>query len=141
MDERLEKLDSVMARAGVGAAAAREALEASNWDVVEALVYLDRKSHPEGPTWQERLEVEAGDLAEKVKSLIREGNVRSVRIRNDRGVLLEIPVTVGAIGAVILPEVALLGALAAMAGVFTIEIERSGGEPWRLGRDKENPAP
>lgn len=141
MDERLEKLDSVMARAGVGAAAAREALEASHWDVVEALVYLDRKSRPQGPTWQERLEVEAGDLAEKVKSLIREGNVRSVTIRNERGVLLQIPVTVGAIGAVILPEVAVLGALAAMAGVFTIEIERSGGEPWRLGRDKENPAP
>ncbi len=141
MDDRLEKLDAVMARAAVGPAAAREALEAANWDVVEALVYLDRKSRPEGPGWQERLEVQAGDLAEKVRSVIREGNVRRVTIRNERGVLLEIPVTVGAIGAVILPEVALLGALAAMAGVFTIEIERSGREPWRLGPDEDHSRP
>lgn len=138
MEDRLEKLDAVMARASVGAAEAREALEASGWDVVEALVYLDRKRKGSGSEWFERLEVQAQDLVEKVKGAVHDGNVRRVVVKNDRGVLLEIPVTVGALGAVVLPELALLGVLAAMAGAFVIEIERTGRSPWRFGKPDED---
>ncbi len=139
MEERLEKLDAVMARAAVGAAEAKEALEATGWDVVEALAYLDHKRHGGEARWRERLEVQATDLVDKVRGLVHEGSIRRITVRGERGVLVDFPITVGAIGAVILPELALLGVLAAMAGVYTIEIERAGKEPWRVGGAGQHP--
>jgi hypothetical protein len=69
--------------------------------------------------------VQAEELLGKVKELIHEGNVRRIIIKNDKGVTyLEIPVTVGLIGALIAPVFAAIGALAALAANFTIEVER-----------------
>jgi hypothetical protein len=63
------------------------------------------------------------ELLKKVKELIHEGNIRKVIIKNDKGVtFMEIPVTVGVIGAVLLPILAAVGALAALAANFTIEV-------------------
>jgi len=69
--------------------------------------------------------VQAEELLGKVKELIHEGNVRRIIIKNDKGdTYLEIPVTVGLIGALIAPVFAAIGALAALAANFTIEVER-----------------
>ena len=63
------------------------------------------------------------ELLNKVKELIHEGNIRKILIKNEKGVtFLEIPVTVGVIGAVLLPIFAAVGALAALAANFTIEV-------------------
>jgi hypothetical protein len=63
------------------------------------------------------------ELLKKVKELIHEGNIRRMIIKNEKGVtFLEIPVTVGVIGAVLLPIFAAVGALAALAANFTIEV-------------------
>ena len=63
------------------------------------------------------------ELLNKVKELIHEGNIRKLIIKNEKGVtFLEIPVTVGVIGAVLLPILAAVGALAALAANFTIEV-------------------
>lgn len=69
--------------------------------------------------------VQAEELLSKVKELIHEGNVRRIIIKNDKGeTYLEIPVTIGLIGALIAPVFAAIGALAALAVNFTIEVER-----------------
>jgi hypothetical protein len=69
--------------------------------------------------------VQAEELLFKIKELIHEGNVRRIIIKNEEGLTyLEIPVTVGLIGALIAPIFAAIGALAALAANFTIEIER-----------------
>ena len=63
------------------------------------------------------------ELLNKVKELIHEGSIRKLIIKNEKGVtFLEIPVTVGVIGAVLLPILAAVGALAALAANFTIEV-------------------
>ena len=63
------------------------------------------------------------ELLKKVKELIHEGNLRKLIIKNEKGVtFLEIPVTVGVIGAVLLPILAAVGAIAALAANFTIEV-------------------
>ncbi len=65
------------------------------------------------------------ELLAKFKELIHEGNVRKVIIKNDKGeTYLEIPVTIGLIGAIVAPVFAAIGALAALAANFTIEVER-----------------
>ena len=57
--------------------------------------------------------------------LIREGNIRRMIIRNEKGTtLIEIPLTVGLVGAALLPVWAAVGAIAALATDCTIVIER-----------------
>ncbi len=77
-----------------------------------------------GGRWEE-FEVEAEGLIAKVKQLLREGNVRRIVVRSPEGkTLLEIPVTIGVIGALIAPYLAALGAIAALVSNCTIAVER-----------------
>ena len=65
------------------------------------------------------------ELLAKIKELIHEGNVRKIIIKNEKGeTYLEIPVTIGLIGAILAPVFAAIAALAALAANFTIEVER-----------------
>ena len=69
--------------------------------------------------------VKGEELLTKVRELIHEGNVRRIIIKNDKGeTYLEIPVTIGLIGALIAPVFAAIGALAALAANFTLVVER-----------------
>ena len=75
----------------------------------------------------ERYRVSGDKLVAKVKELVREGNVRRITIRNDDGkALIEIPLTIGVVGAVLLPVWAALGAIAALVANCSIEVERAG---------------
>ncbi|MDF1522309.1 MAG: DUF4342 domain-containing protein [Trueperaceae bacterium] len=87
---------------------------------------------PEGtpPTGErsvrEEFRVSGEAVVAKVKELVREGNVRRISIKNDDGrTLLEIPLTIGVIGTVLLPVWAALGAMAALVANLTIAVERS----------------
>ncbi len=69
--------------------------------------------------------VKGEDLLRKVRELINEGNVNRIIIKDQNGkIYLEIPVTFGLIGALIAPVLAAVGALAALAADFTIEVIR-----------------
>lgn len=65
------------------------------------------------------------EVVHKVKELIHEGNIRRIIIKNDEGrTMLEVPLTIGLIGAAILPVLAAIGAAAALATRCTIVVER-----------------
>ncbi|MBK7031022.1 MAG: DUF4342 domain-containing protein [Bacteroidales bacterium] len=65
------------------------------------------------------------ELLKKIRELLHEGNVTRIIIKDDQGkTFIEIPVTVGLIGAIIVPVLAAVGALAALAANFTIEVIR-----------------
>ncbi len=69
--------------------------------------------------------VKSEDLIRKIRELIEEGNVNRIIIKDGAGkVYLEIPVTIGVIGVVIAPVLAAVGALAAWAADFTVEVIR-----------------
>lgn len=69
--------------------------------------------------------VRGEDLLKKIKDLIHEGNVRRIIIKDEQGkTYLEVPLTLGVVGMVLVPVWAAIGALAAMASNFRIEIER-----------------
>ena len=76
----------------------------------------------------EKFTVSGSQLVEKVKQLIHEGNIRRVRLLHEERTLLEIPLTVGApavaIGILLAPVLAALGAFAALVTECTIEVER-----------------
>ncbi len=73
----------------------------------------------------DEMRVRGEDLLRKVKELIHQGNIRRIIIKDDAGKpYLEIPLTIGVVGAVFAPVLAAVGALAALAGNFTIEVQK-----------------
>ena len=73
----------------------------------------------------EEFKVSGEAAVSKVKELLREGNIRRITIKNqDDKTLLEIPLTIGVVGALLLPQLAALGALGALIANLTIAIER-----------------
>jgi hypothetical protein len=73
----------------------------------------------------EEFKVKGGQLVDKVKELIEEGNARKILIKNDSGdTMLEVPLTLGAVGALFAPVLAAIGALAALVTHCTIIVEK-----------------
>ena len=80
---------------------------------------------PEPTGRTEEFRITGDELLAKVKELVNEGNIRRLVIKNEEGAtLIEIPVTLGVIGALLLPVWAAIGALAAVATHCTIVVER-----------------
>jgi hypothetical protein len=78
----------------------------------------------------EEVQVLGRDLVGKVQSLIHEGNVRRIIVRDEHGnTFVEIPVTVAAVGAVLAPVLAALGAISALVAKFTIVVVRAEDPP------------
>lgn len=77
------------------------------------------------PNSTESFKVSGEDLLKRVKAIIKEGNVRRIIISNKEGkTILEIPVTIGIIGAAISPVLAAVGAIAALVTECTITVVR-----------------
>ena len=72
---------------------------------------------------QEEFSVSGEELLKKVKELVQAGNARRIIIKNEEGKsLVEIPLTIGAVGAVLLPMFAAVGAIAALVTKCTIVV-------------------
>jgi hypothetical protein len=73
----------------------------------------------------EEFKVSGEDLLKKVKELIAEGNVRRIIIKDKEDkTLVEMPLTIGVVGAVLAPPLAAVGAIAALVTECTIAVER-----------------
>lgn len=73
----------------------------------------------------ESVKAEGGAILDKLKDLLREGNIRRVRVRQGERTIAEFPLTAGVLGALIAPELAAIGALIALAKDCSIDVERS----------------
>lgn len=76
-------------------------------------------------TTHESFKVSGDEILTKIKEIIREGNARRVIIKNEKDeTIMEFPLTIGAIGVVLAPVFAAVGAIAALATDCTIEVEK-----------------
>ena len=129
----LEKVDQVIERTYATYAEAKEALEACDGDVVNALIYIEKKREEESKVEEEVMEEKAEsfeDIKKFLKDLIDKGNVSRIRILKDEKVLTDMPVNAGiAAGAiaVIFPSILALSVVAAIATKITIEITKADG--------------
>jgi integral membrane sensor domain MASE1 len=74
---------------------------------------------------KEEFKVSGEEVLKKVKELIKQGNIRRIIIKNEKGdTLVEIPLTFAVVGAMIAPVLAAVGALAALVTNCTIIVER-----------------
>ena len=70
-----------------------------------------------------QFKISGKDLLAKIEELIKEGNATRIIVKDEQGkTFIEIPVTVGVIGAMFAPIVAAVGALAGMAAHYTVEV-------------------
>jgi len=84
------------------------------------------EEEPQEEGGRERYKVAGEKLVTKVKELLQEGNVRRIIIKNDEDkTLIEIPLTIGVVGAAIFPIWAAVGAIAALVTSCSIEVERT----------------
>jgi len=73
----------------------------------------------------EEFKVSGEEVVKKVKELIKAGNARKIIIKNEKGEsVIEIPLTFGAVGAILLPTLAAIGAVAALLTNCTIVVVR-----------------
>ncbi len=77
-----------------------------------------------GRVWKEEFDIPGGELLKRIKQLIHEGNIRRIIIKQEGRILMEIPLTVMAVGALLAPILAAVGALAALVTNCTIEVEK-----------------
>lgn len=73
---------------------------------------------------QEEIKVAGSELVDKVKELLRQGNIRRIVIKHEGETVLELPLTLAAVGAVLAPMLAAVGAFAALATNCSIVVER-----------------
>ncbi len=74
---------------------------------------------------KEQFKVYGHELVKRIKELIKEGNIRRIIIKDEKGkIMMEIPVTFVVVGAFFAPVLAAIGALAALMTKCTIEVER-----------------
>ena len=73
----------------------------------------------------EEFRVEGEKLLAKIKELIHEGNIRRISIKDKEGkTVMEIPVTIGVVGILLAPQLAAIGALAALLTEATVVVEK-----------------
>ncbi len=76
-------------------------------------------------THTEEIHVSGEELISKIKELVHEGNIRRVIIQNEKGrTLIDIPLTLGVVGVLLVPQLAAVGAIAALMTNGTILVER-----------------
>ena len=80
----------------------------------------------EDRTRTEEFKVDGGKVLDTIKDLIHQGNIRRIILKNEGGkTLIEIPLTLGLVGAALLPVFAAVGALAAVVTRMVIVVEKT----------------
>ncbi len=88
---------------------------------------MDEKKGQE-KTRTEEFRVNGGEIINKIKEIIHEGNARRIILKDEQGkTFMEIPLTVGVVGALVVPILAAVGAIAALASNLTIVVEKIEG--------------
>ena len=125
MEISLEKIDLVRDRTGVSYKEAKETLELTGGSVVDAIILLEEKQNVK---WTDNLSGAGNDVLEKLKEIVKKGNVTKILLKREGEIIMNIPVTAGAIGAILSPPIAMAGVLAALVAKCKIEIVKTDGE-------------
>ena len=76
--------------------------------------------------YKEEFKVSGEEVIAKVKNLIKEGNARRVIIKNEQDEeVMEVPLTLGAVGAILAPALAAIGAVAALLTKCTVVVVKT----------------
>lgn len=129
MDITLEKVDQVRERTGVSYAEAKNALEISNGDVLNAIILIEEKAKYDSANENNKSET-IDEFKAWLKDLINKGNITRIKITKDGKKLVDVPVNAGiaaGVIAVIIPPILAFVVVAAVVTQVTIEITKADG--------------
>ncbi|ADG83244.1 hypothetical protein Tfer_3221 [Thermincola ferriacetica] len=128
VDLDLEKIDIIRERLDVSYREAKEALEKTNGDIIEALVLLEEQA---SENWSDRAQKKGEEVINQIKTYIKKGTDTKIKVKQGDKTLFEVPATLGALGVLgalantQLALVAGIGTIAAMANKVTLELEKN----------------
>lgn len=126
MEITLEKIELVKDRTGATYKEAKEALEANDGSVVDAIVAIEETINKDYDEYSEPLK--DNKIIEKAKAIIAKGNVSRIIVRKDDEVFVNFPLTVSVVGVVLVPWGVIFGAIAAVGLNCAIEFVNDKGE-------------
>ena len=124
MDITLEKIELVKDRTGVSYKEAKEALEAVDGSVVDAIIAIEETVNLK--TGNKASEF-ADDTVEKIKEFVKKGNITKIAVKKDDETLVNIPLNVGLVGALVAPWGVVAAAIAAFGFKCQIELTKDDG--------------
>ena len=120
MEINLEKIELVKDRTGASYAEAKEALEAAEGSVVDAIIAIEEKLNKDYES-VDGASLKDSPVFEKLKEIVDKGNVTRILITKDDTTIVNFPVTIGVVGAVLVPWGAILGIAAAVGTKCNID--------------------
>jgi len=124
MDISLEKIDAVRERTGLSYKDSKELLEKNEGSVVDALIDFEQNQH----SWNEHLSNKGNEIVDKLKEVLRKGNVTRLTIVKEGETIVNIPVTAGVISMILSVPLTAFGLTAALLSKCSIEIAKEDGE-------------
>lgn len=110
---------------------AKEALEKTDGSVVDAIIYLETNCKESNPSSKKTTEIfgkNTDELKEQVLDLIKKSSVVRIIIEKDEKTMLNIPFTIGVVGAIIGPMLTLVGLSAAVLSKCKIKVANEDGD-------------
>ncbi len=124
MEITLEKIELVKDRTGVSYKEAKDALEAAEGSVVDAIIAIE-DTVDEKPA--KKVNDAANETVDKIKDMVKKGNISKITIRKDDEVLLNLPLNAGLVGALLAPWGVIAGIIAAFGFKCQIELQKEDG--------------
>ena len=126
MEITLEKIELVKDRTGVTYKEAKDALEAAEGNVVDAIIAIE--DSVDSQTSSKKIGAKGEALVDKIKDVIRKGNVSRIQVTKEDELILNIPLSAGIVGAVVGPWVMLLGVVASFGFKCQVSVVKDNGD-------------
>lgn len=123
----LEKVDQVRERTGVSYQKAKETLEKTEGDVLEAIILIE-EDKPNMDKFAQSASDFGNEVIKTLKDLLKQGNVTKIVVEKNDEIIMNLPVTVGALGAVFLTSATVVALIASLATGCEIKIHKENGE-------------
>lgn len=128
-NDNLHKIDEILKRTNTDYGTAKEALEAANGDVLEAIILIEN---------QQRGRISGSFRGEQImaqlKDILAKGNATKLTIKKDNDVIINIPITAGLVSAVVAPFLSAAGITVALLAKCSVEITQTDGKIIDLGQ-------
>ena len=128
----LQKIDDILKRTNTDYSTAKEALDAANGDVLEAIIIIENQQ--KGNKSSGGGSARGEQIMTQLKDILAKGNATKLTIKKNNEVIINIPITAGLIGAFIAPFLSAAGITVALLAKCSVEITQADGKVIDLGQ-------
>lgn len=127
--DNMQKIDEIIKRTNADYGTAKQALDAANGDVLDAIIMIEsqQKSESSGSGKGEQ-------IMSQLKDILAKGNATKLTVKKNNEVIINLPITAGLIGAFVAPFLSAAGITAALLTQCSVEITQADGKVIDLGQ-------